>query len=122
MSQNLDIKSIMMKCSKGAKAKGAGVMTVVCGLIKGRHHLPDEVSEFVFSADVPQSHICDSNYMDQICVEFIERVRPSHIKVYVTGFTPALLALIKACIQRGIHLSAYNYDREGRAFWEQEVV
>lgn len=95
---------------------------IVCGLIKGRHAVPDHVSLFVFDSDIPQAHICDSSYMDGICESFLRQHRPTSVSVYVTGFTPALLALIKACNTSGIGLNAYNYDRESRKFWKQEVL
>lgn len=96
--------------------------TITCGLIRGRHRLPDSVSIYVFNSDVPQDHICDAAYMDDICSAFIARHKPGRVRVYVTGFTPALLALIRVCVQHGIALTAFNYDRESRSFWEQEVL
>ena len=95
---------------------------VICGLIRGRHAVPDHVSFFVFDSDIPQDRICDAFYMEEICTRFLDLHGPSAVEVYVTGFTPALLALIKCCRERGIGLSAYNYDREGRKFWRQEVL
>ena len=95
---------------------------VVCGLIGGRHAVPGSVSLFVFNSDVPQAHICDSAYLDEVCTSFLDRHKPDSVAVYVTGFTPALLSLIKLCRQRNIGLDAYNYDREGRTFWRQEVL
>lgn len=95
---------------------------IICGLIKGRHAVPDHVSFFVFDSDIPQSHVCDSAYMERICTSFLRQHEPSAVSVYITGFTPALLALVKVCKQRGVGLTAYNYDREGRKFWPQEVL
>ena len=98
-------------------------MTVYCGLIAGRHILPDIITDNVYATDIPQAHITDSAYMDRICDNFLRRHPDADkICVYVSGFTPALLALIKACNAKGIHLTAYNFDREGRRFWEQEVI
>ena len=96
--------------------------TIVCGLIRGRHSVPAGVSFFVFEADIPQARICDAAYMEGICEAFLSDHRPTAVEVYVTGFTPALLALIKSCRERGIALAAYNYDREKRSFWRQEVL
>lgn len=95
---------------------------MTCGLIYGRHHLPDDVSDYVFSADIPVESICDADYMENVCSDFINKHNPDKIEVYVTGFTPALLALIKVCVSRNIGLSAYNYDRVSRKFWKQEVL
>ena len=95
---------------------------IVCGLIKGRHRLPDDVSTYIFPSDVPQDHICDAAYMENVCSAFCDKHKPDKIVVYVTGFTPALLALIRVCVARGIKLDAYNYNRETRSFWMQEVM
>ena len=95
---------------------------LICGLIRGRHAVPDHVSFFVFDADIPQDHVCDAFYMESVCEAFLRKHTPSAVSVYVTGFTPALLALIKVCRQHYIGLTAYNYDREGRKFWAQEVL
>ena len=95
---------------------------ITCGLIRGRHTVPDHVLFFVFSADIPQSRIADAAYMERVCTDFLDLHAPSAVEVYVTGFTPALLALIKVCKGRGIGLSAWNYDREKRSFWKQEVL
>ena len=97
-------------------------MVLRCGLIKGRHVLPDNISLYVFDSDIPQHYICDSAYMDDICENFLCRHKCDAIEVYVTGFTPALLSLIKLCLSRGIKLSAWNYDRESRSYWKQEVI
>ena len=98
-------------------------MTVTCGLIKGRHRLPDHVSTYVFSGDIPQANICDGDYLHRNCLHFFTGAGcPDHIEVYVTGFTPALLALVRVCSMYGVRLTAYNYDRESRSFWKQEVL
>ncbi|MBO4675762.1 MAG: hypothetical protein J5601_06755 [Elusimicrobiaceae bacterium] len=98
-------------------------MIITCGLIKGRHHLPGDVEDFVFLSDIPQKHIRNAFYLDRICADFLDR-HPDvdKICVYVTGFTPAMLALVKACVERGLHLVAMNYDRETKKFWSQEVM
>lgn len=95
---------------------------VICGLIKGRHSVPAAVKKFVFESDIPQAHIADPFFLEQICIDFLNLHRPDTVSVYVTGFTPALLALIRVCNERGIGLNAYNYDREAKTFWKQEVL
>lgn len=95
---------------------------LICGLIRSRHAVPSFVSFFVFEGDIPQAHVCDSAYMEAICRSFLDKHRPSSVSVYVTGFTPALLALVKVCNDRNIGLNAFNYDRQSRNFWEQEVL
>jgi len=98
-------------------------MTIFCGLIYGRHILPDIITDYVYPTDIPTVHICDAAYMERICTEFFDRHPGADtICVYVSGFTPALLALIKGCVERGIHLTAYHFDRSTRNYWKQEVI
>lgn len=98
-------------------------MEISCGLIRGRHSVPPTITEFIYLYDIPQQHICDATYMEDICARYLDHhTEATAINVYVTGFTPALLALIKVCGTRNIHVNAYNYDREGKKFWRQEVI
>ena len=98
-------------------------MDITCGLIKGRHKLPGYIKDYVFDSDIPQAHICDSDYLEEICTAFLAlRYDVKTVNVYVTGFTPAMLALVRICSLRGVKLNAYNYDRESKEFWKQEVL
>ncbi len=100
-------------------------MELSVGLIRGRHSVPDDIIDFVFCNDIPQEHICDSAYMEDICFKFFICKKPFNfdtVNVYVTGFTPALMALVKVCDYYDLHLNAYHYDREGKTFWKQEEI
>ena len=98
-------------------------MEIFCGLICGRHVLPTDITDYVFPTDIPQAYICDAAYMERICTDFLDgRPGTATVNVYVTGFTPAMLALIKVCTARGIRLNAYNYDRSTKKYWRQEVL
>lgn len=92
------------------------------GLIKGRHTLPAEVKDYIFEHDIPQDHITDAAYMKRITEDFLERFKPQSLEIYVTGFTPALCAVLRACTAYKIPVSCWHYDREGRTFWKQEVL
>ena len=92
------------------------------GLIKGRHALPAEVKDYIFESDIPQDHIADAEYMYNIAEGFIRRHMPFTLEIYVTGFTPALCAVLKACKVYNVSVSCWHYDREARKFWRQEVL
>lgn len=92
------------------------------GLIKGRHSLPAEVRDYIFEHDIPQDHITDAEYMYDIAEDAIMRFMTQDLEIYVTGFTPALCAVLKACKAYNISVSCWHYDREGRTFWKQEVL
>ena len=92
------------------------------GLIKGRHTLPAEVKDYIFEHDIPQDHITDAGYMSDIAEGFLRRFKPHTLEIYITGFTPALCAVLKACKSYNISASCWHYDREGRTFWKQEVL
>ena len=44
------------------------------------------------------------------------------ITVYVTGLTPAMLAVVEVCFQRGITLEALNYNRDTESYQAQYPV
>lgn len=92
------------------------------GLIKGRHSLPAEVRDYIFEHDIPQDHVTDAEYMSDIAEDFIRHFKPQFLEIYVTGFTPALCAVLKACRAYNISVSCWHYDRESRTFWKQEVL
>lgn len=92
------------------------------GLIKGRHILPAEVKDYIFEHDIPQDHVTDAEYMKRIAEDFVGRFKPQSLEIYVTGFTPALCAVLRACAAYDIPVSCWHYDREKRTFWKQEVL
>lgn len=92
------------------------------GLIKGRHTLPAEVKDYIFEHDIPQDHIVDAEYMSDIAEGFLRRFKPHTLEIYITGFTPALCAVLKVCKAYNISVSCWHYDREGKTFWRQEVL
>ena len=44
------------------------------------------------------------------------------LEIYVTGFAMAMLAVVKVCARRGIHLTAYHYSPEYHLYTRQEVM
>lgn len=122
--------------------------TVRVALCEGRHEMPAEVEGFIFPHDAkmdPDSleddallWVCDtfpdSEWTDMpddraipSTVEYPESVlsRDGRLIIYVTGFTPALVAVMNACRYTGLwdlELRHYNrdtgkYDICQRVWW-----
>lgn len=86
------------------------------GVCAGRHEMP--VQEFVFGETVDPTRpvkLYNTAY-DKIPED------AEHIDLYVTGLTPATLAIVAVCANRGISLTAYNYNRETGKYMPQEVL
>ena len=85
------------------------------GLCAGRHDVP--VQDFIFKEILNPT---DYQWMEATA----ERAIPSNcneLDIYVTGLTPAMLAVVKVCERRGITLTAMNFDRETGKYLEQLV-
>ena len=44
------------------------------------------------------------------------------LEIFVTGLTIAMLAVVRVCARRGIHLTAYHYEPEYHLYTRQEVL
>lgn len=81
-------------------------MKYTFGLCAGRHDCP--VTDYIFPTELNSVK----------AYELISQARKAIpadatlLEVYVTGFTPAMLAVAHVCFCRGITLVAFNYDRE----------
>lgn len=89
----------------------------VFGLCEGRHVIPD-VQNYLFGeiADPTDTAMMIDHAYDAIPQDCDELV------VYVTGLTPAMLAVTTACIYRGITLTAMNFNRDTGDYLSQRVV
>ena len=63
----------------------------------------------------------DGEYLKSIAESFIERFSPSLLEIYVTGFTPALCAVLSVCKARDIKVICWHYDRATDGFWRQDI-
>ena len=101
------------------------------GLVSGRHSLP--VKDYVFNEiedvlDFVQLELLAEKKLMQIFPEFIGeeittlynevdhsdiyRYTRGVLHLYVTGLTPAVMAVVNVCIALGVHLTLMHYDRE----------
>ena len=94
------------------------------GLIKGRHKIK-EVSDYICNKQIED--VTDvygiTMYVEQRVAEIVNsnKFKISHIYLYVTGLTVALVAAINAIRRRGIRLTLMHYDRETAMYFSQEV-
>ena len=85
------------------------------GLCEGRHPMP--VREGIFPQRVEDIR------QDLLEKRADERIPQdcTHLEVYVTGLTIAMMAVVKVCARRGIHLTAYHFNNKYRMYTRQEV-
>ena len=91
-------------------------MKYAFGLCKGRHEIP--VKDFIFD------EIADPTDFEGMA-KWANDVIPldaTEIEVYVTGLTPAMLAVSRICFGGKIDLTAMNYDRESGKYLPQTVM
>lgn len=91
---------------------------IVAGLCKGRHQLPEEVTEYVFPQELDP---LDVDGMTQTAIQFLEDHHAKSLTLYVTGLTVACIAVIKAGMERGIPVVCMHYDRESGNYYPQKV-
>lgn len=86
-------------------------------LFSGRHPIPGNppaiFPEGIDPMDFDALHAAAQAAIPEDCTA---------ITVYVTGLTPAMLAVVEVCFQRGITLEALNFDRETGEYRSQFPV
>ena len=93
---------------------------LVLGLCEGRHEIP-EVSEYIFPKGFfSGSDMFDFDRMHARVHEVLEDC--TSVKVYVTGYTPALVEVINYCVADLIPLKLMHFNRETNSYVEQHVL
>jgi len=87
------------------------------GLCAGRHAIP-QVQDFIFNEVLNPT---DFYGMLKTARETIPEDADS-IEVFVTGLTPAMLAVARVCFERQINLIAWHYDRDAGGYKSQLVL
>jgi hypothetical protein len=93
----------------------------VAGLCEGRHEIPD-VDDYIFGEIENPMDFADLEYRAFTWVDAAEKNDVDLVILYVTGFTPALTSVIKACSNRHISLKLMHYDRETNTYKAQYVL
>lgn len=86
-------------------------------LCAGRHPIPgNPPAIFPMTVD-PTDTIALRDCADS-CIPY----DATEIVVYVTGLTPAMLAVVRVCDNRGIGLVAMHYNRNTETYFYQRVL
>lgn len=99
------------------------------GLVKGRHDIP-EVTSYVFEEilDVTDVRGMEKQARDVLrkgMFEYMMETRDfkeNTVHLYVTGLTVALGAVVAACLELGLYLVLYHYNRDTGEYYAQPVI
>lgn len=89
----------------------------IFGLCQGRHEMPTDIQDYIFPMSVNPTNL---SLLDETVKEKLKT--ETAIKLYVTGLTVALTAVLKFCFQNGIKVTLLHYNRETKTYYEQEVI
>ena len=102
-------------------------MEIELGLCKGRHEIA-EISDYIFGEEDTNMEVMPfSDMIKMLEVKADVRVAQmvengyDHLNLYVTGLTPALMAVVNACWSNKLKLTLYHYDRSNDIYVPQEV-
>ncbi len=85
------------------------------GLCVGRHEIAG-VNEYIYPNEL---NPLDLNGMEMRAKEKLAGVKT--LKLYVTGLTVALVAVINVCRELNIKLTLMHYNRDNGEYYSQEV-
>lgn len=93
--------------------------TFTLGLCAGRHDLP--VTDFIFADGDITFPINPTELFNTAAIKLRDLNYGDKLVVYVTGLTPALVAIIKFCSINGIKLTLKHFDRETNIYIDDVV-
>lgn len=97
------------------------ITEAVVGLCEGRHEIPG-VTDYIFGEIEDPMDFDDLEYRAACWLEEAKKSEVDVVKLYVTGLTPALTSVIKACSIRHMNLKLMHYDRENDSYKAQYVL
>jgi len=92
------------------------------GLVKGRHKLPDDVTEYIFTRALTSEEMVDKDWLYLTASNALAKWKPQEVEIYVTGLTSALIAVLNVCRVHRIKVVCVHYDRQTGGWWRQEVM
>ena len=92
------------------------------GLVKGRHKLPNDVTEYIFTRALTSEEMVDKNWLYLTASTALSKWKPTEVEIYVTGLTSALIAVLNVCRVHRIKAVCVHYDRQTGGWWRQEVL
>lgn len=92
------------------------------GLCAGRHKI-DGLYDYIFDGieDVTDVNGIELEASDSIDYILNSVSQVTHINLFVTGLTVALVAAIKEIQRRGITLTLWHYNRDSGTYFSQEL-
>lgn len=91
---------------------------VSMSLCRGTHCIPEAVDGNIFDTDINPLAVDE---LEKSAMRTLTKMSVTHLNLYVTGLTVALVAVINACKRLNISLVLYHYDRETEEYYPQKV-
>lgn len=95
---------------------------LVIGLVEGRHTIKN-VERFIFSADFIGTEENMSELFNRLYSHAFEvLIGYEKVDLFVTGFTAALTAVVRVCVENNIALTCHHFDRATTGYAAQVVI
>lgn len=98
--------------------KSATNEVVERSLCSGRHF---ELTADPIFHEIPVEKIMDFEWMQQIANEELEKLSGKKLKVYITGFTPAMISVWNAAQKYFIELEVLHYNKDTENYFAQKL-
>ena len=92
-------------------------MKKVLGLFKGRHDLPQEVEDYIFTSEIDPA---DKAGIDSQVAKALADVQG--LTLYVTGLTVATTAVLAYCIRNLVPVTLMHFDRVSGEYLPQVIL
>lgn len=92
------------------------IKNLTIGLCKGRHDI-DGVTDFVFNTI---ENVHDFDAMRKRADEVVQGF--DHVDLFVTDLTAAFAAVVAACLDNCVNLTAHHFDTSTGKFNAQQVI
>lgn len=97
--------------------KGEIKMKKTLGLFRGRHDLPQEVEDYIFTSEIDPS---DMAGIDSQVAKALAGVQG--LTLYVTGLTVATTAVLAYCVGNLIPVTLMHFDRVSGQYLPQVIL
>lgn len=98
--------------------KRSNKLTFNFAVCRGRHKIPWAVDGAIFPSTV--SSVTDvTGLYNCVCDNIPDNA--THINLYITGLTVAVLAVVKFCYNNNISLTCYHYNRDTGDYYPQMI-
>lgn len=94
---------------------------------EGRHEIPKAVDGGIFPMQIENPTDGD-DMAAHVKRKFRELFKDcdmdkfARVNLYVTGYTPATLAIVMFCVRNRVPLTCWHYDAVKAEYWPQDIV